>query len=76
MTKYKKENCREDGKHIYTNLMTKQTKVFKSLIKRRNNGEIVITVGYNNKRLCISLFESDREKGEVHTKGAITVWWP
>ena len=55
--------------HIFNNLM-KEKAGMKSLIKRRNNGEIVITLGDKFKRLYISSVQSYREQGVVHTKMA------
>ena len=56
--------------------MAHQTAGLKSLIKRRNNNEIVITVGDKDKRLCVLSIESYQEQGKVHTKGATKVWRP
>ena len=48
----------------------------KKLIKRRDAGEIVITVGDRDKRLCVSSVKSYREQGAAHIRGAKKVWWP
>jgi hypothetical protein len=78
VTKYKKKYCNEEGKQNYTNLTPEQARGLKKLIKRRDAGEIVITVGDKDKKLSVSTVESYRQQGEVHIKGAKAkeVWWP
>ena len=73
--KFTREDCREDGTQIYNNLSKKEKVGMKSLIKRRNAGEIVITVGDKYKRLSVSSMASYREQGLVHTKSSIKCGW-
>ena len=76
VTKYMGGKCKEDGTQMLTNLTKREKAGMKSLIKRRDNGEIVITVGDKCKRLSVSSIKSYREQGLVHTKLGKKCGWP
>ena len=60
---------------MYNNLSKKRESRDEESKKRRNAGEIVITVGDKCKRLSVSSMKSYREQGLVHTKLSVKCGW-
>ena len=67
--------CSEKGEQIQSNLTSKEKRGLKSLLKRIQEGEIVVNVTDKSSKLCVNSMESYIRQGQEHVKNDRAIEW-